>query len=439
MLKIGSGAGFSMDRLEPAVELAEKVDLDYLILECLAERTIAIAQKEKKQDSTKGFDPLLEERMHALLPILREKRFRIISNIGAANPLGAGKKIIDIAKSLNITIKVAVVLGDDVLQELDNESRLMESEKTVEEYQPIISANAYLGVEALLPALKTGADIIVTGRVADPSLFLAPMIHYYDWPLDDYDKLGQGTLIGHLLECAGQITGGYYADIGKKEVPNLENIGFPYAIVDRNGETIITKANDTGGVVNLGTVKEQLLYEVHDPSYYLTPDVTADFSNVRLSEVDTNMIKVTGGRGRKKPATYKVSIGYHAGYLSEGEISYAGSTAVERGELAKEILTHRLKNKVDNFRIDLIGMSSLNRTSFKNVKPYEIRVRAAALCQDEKTAKIIGNEVEALYTNGPYGGGGVRKHISECIGVVSTLMSRKLVDRKIQVEVLSNE
>ncbi|MFC0271751.1 acyclic terpene utilization AtuA family protein [Metabacillus herbersteinensis] len=439
MLKIGSGAGFSGDRLEPAIDLARNVDLNYLILECLAERTIAIAQKEKKNDPNKGYDPLLGERMYSLLPILDEKRFRIISNMGAANPVGAANKIIDIANELNISCTVAVVIGDDVLQVLNDEDNILENSNKVKDYKTIISANAYLGVEALLPALKTEADIIITGRVADPSLFLAPIIHYYGWSIDDYEKIGQGTVIGHLLECAGQITGGYYADVGKKEVPNLEDLGFPYAIVDKNGSAIINKTANSGGILNLQTVKEQLLYEVHDPSQYLTPDVTADFSNVVLTEIAPNQVKVTGGTGYKKPSHYKVSIGYNAGYLSEGEISYAGSSAVERGRLAENILKRRLSSKIADLRIDLIGLSSIHRTSFGDSYPYEIRLRAAALCKNEEDARRIGNEVEALYTNGPYGGGGARKRVSECIGVVSTFLPRELVDKQVKVEVYRDE
>ncbi|MDT8860825.1 DUF1446 domain-containing protein [Alkalihalobacillus sp. MEB130] len=438
MLKIGSGAGFSGDRLEPAVELAQKVDLDYLVLECLAERTIAIAQKEKKKDPTKGYDPLLSDRMHALLPVLNEKRFRIITNMGAANPIAAAKMTIEIAKEQGISCKIAVVTGDDVVKELDTDQEILENNYTVKDYQTI-SANAYLGVDALLPALATDADIIITGRVADPSLFLAPMIDHYGWSMDDYERIGQGTVVGHLLECAGQITGGYFADSGMKEVPNVAELGFPYATIQEDGTAIISKTPHSGGVVNLMTVKEQLLYEVHDPTHYLTPDVTADFSNVKLIEVGENEVKVSGGTGKEKPTSYKVSIGYHAGYLSEGEISYAGTTAVERGKMAETILRRRLSKEIPDMRIDLIGCTSVHRTSFGSHQPYEVRLRAAALCENQDVAKRLGNEVEALYTNGPYGGGGARKKVSECVGVVSTLVDRNVVDNQVSVEVFRYE
>ncbi|CAG9623036.1 acyclic terpene utilization AtuA family protein [Sutcliffiella rhizosphaerae] len=438
MLKIGSGAGFSGDRIEPAVELAEKVDLDYLVFECLAERTIAIAQKAKKKDHDKGYDLLLSERIKALLPVLDKKRFCLITNMGAANPVAAAKEIIKIAKELDIPCKVAVVTGDDVLTELKRNQEILETRKKVSDYK-VISANAYLGVEALLKALKTKPDIIITGRVADPSLFLAPMIDYYDWSLKDVEKLGQGTVVGHLLECAGQITGGYFADVGKKEVPQLEKLGFPYAMIKENGTAVINKTPNTGGVVNLHTVKEQLLYEVHDPANYLTPDVTADFSSVTLEQVDVNQVKVSGGTGRKKPDCYKVSVGYDAGYLSEAAISYAGSTAIERAKMAGDVVKKRLESIIDDVRIDLMGLTSVHRTQFGDYQPYEVRLRAAALCPTEEVAKRLGNEVEALYTNGPYGGGGVSKTITECVGVVSTLLERSIVDKQVNVEVFSNE
>ncbi|MEG9295469.1 acyclic terpene utilization AtuA family protein [Mangrovibacillus sp. Mu-81] len=441
MLKIGSGAGFSGDRLDPAVDLVKKIDLDYLMLECLAERTIAIAQKEKLHDPSRGYDPLLEERMYALLPELDVKRFRIISNMGAANPKAAAMKIVEIAEKLNISIKVAAVTGDDVLNKLSGSFALLENEKTVNDITHKISANAYLGADSILPALESDADIIITGRVADPSLALAPMIHHFGWDLDNYELLGKGTVIGHLLECAGQITGGYFADPGLKEVPNLEELGFPYAAIHADGSAVITKPDNTGGVVNLQTVKEQLLYEVHDPSQYITPDVKADFSTVSLEEIARDQVRVTGGSGKEKPETYKVSIGYQAGFIGEGEISYAGSTAIDRAKLAEEVIKKRLGNAdgINELRLDLIGVSSIHRTSFDEYRPYEVRLRAAVLVENEVLAEKVGNEIEALYTNGPYGGGGARKKVSECIGIVSTFLSREIVDLDRKVEVFKND
>lgn len=435
MLRIGSGAGFSGDRLEPAVLLAEQGKLDYLVLECLAERTIALAQKRKLQDLAAGYDPLLEKRMERLLPVIKKHGVRLLTNMGAANPIAAAEKIVEIARKQGLAIKVAAVTGDDVLAALDPGQKTLESDEPVFRYGTLISANAYIGADALLPALETDADVIVAGRVADPSLFLAPMIHHYGWSLDDYDRLAQGTVVGHLLECAGQITGGYFADPGKKDVPNLAQLGFPYADVEPDGTAVISKLEGTGGVIHLGTVKEQLLYEVTHPAAYLTPDSTADFTAVRLRELGPNRVQVSGGRGRPRPDTLKVSVGYHAGYIGEGEISYAGTNALGRAQLAGEIIRERLASyDLSEIRIDYIGCNSAHRTSFGAIdQPYEIRLRVAAKAASQELAAVIGEEVEALYTNGPAGGGGARKYVNEVIGIVSVLIPRDSVRTQVTI------
>lgn len=438
-IRIGCGAGFSGDRLDPSVVLAEKGELDYLVLECLAERTIGLAQKRKLQDPTKGYDPLLERRMESLLPIFKKNKVRLITNMGAANPMEGAKKVIEIAQKMGLNIKVAAVFGDDILTDLqfaNNDLRVIENGKSLNEYD-IVSANAYIGVEGILEALKNEADIIITGRVADPSLFLAPMIHEFGWSTDDYDLMGKGTVIGHLMECAGHITGGYFADPVKKPVPDMDNLGHPFADIFNDGTAVISKVDGTGGVVNLQTAKEQLLYEVINPHEYYTPDVIADFTTVFFKEIGKNKVQVTGGSGKKKPETYKVSVGYKAFYLGEGEISYAGASAFERAELAGNILEKRLKSQFDDFRMDYIGLNSVHRTHFSNLQSsilnpsYEIRLRVAAKTQDISKAALIGEEVEALYTNGPAGGGGVRKYVNEVIGIVSILIDRQVVQPQI--------
>lgn len=433
MLRIGSGAGFAGDRIEPAKILIEEAELDYIILEGLAERTIALSQKQKRKDSNLGYNEYLEERIQALLPSLLKNKVRLITNMGAANPIAAAKKITEIAKNMELKCKVAAVTGDDVFEALDRSSTAVESGKQLETYEPIISANAYLGMEALLPALETDADIIVTGRVADPSLYLAPMVHHYNWSMDDYNLIGQGTLIGHLLECGGQVTGGYFADPGKKEVTGLSNLGYPFAMVEPNGDAIITKPPKTGGIVNLQTVKEQLIYEIHDPENYITPDCIANFATARLKEIEKNKVLVQGASGKRKPEQLKVSVGYHAGYLGEGQISYAGSTAMNRAELAGEVLNERLAEFLPEVKIDLIGVSSLHHGSYGTHEPYEVRLRAAALCKTKEEAMRIGHEVEALYTNGPAGGGGARKSMEEVIGIISTLVDRNTITIKTNI------
>ncbi len=433
-IRIGCGAGFSGDRLEPALVLVEKGGLDYLVLECLAERTIALAQKRKLQDANKGYDPLLERRIKLLLPLLIKNNVRLITNMGAANPLAAAKAIISIAHSLNISVTVAAVTGDEVLDKIDINAAALETNTPIAGFGNIISANAYLGIDAIIPALQTNANIIITGRVADPSLFLAPMVFEFGWNKNDFDILGKGTVTGHLLECAGQITGGYFADPGKKDVPNMASLGHPFADVHADGTAHIGKVDGTGGTINLQTAKEQLLYEVVNPYEYYTPDVVADFTTVHLKQYGENIVSITGGGGQQKPATYKVSVGYQSHHLGEGEISYAGSNALARAQLAGGIICERLQGQVDDVKIDYMGCTSVHQTSFNNdAKPYEVRLRVAAKATTPEFAALVGEEVEALYTNGPAGGGGVRKYVTEVIGIVSTLIDRKLVSPSVTV------
>ncbi|GAB3762643.1 acyclic terpene utilization AtuA family protein [Spirosoma pomorum] len=425
-IRIGCGAGFSGDRLEPAVILAQKGNLDYLVLECLAERTIALAQKRKRQNPELGYDPLIERRIELLLPHLITNNVRLITNMGAATPLAAGQKIIEIAQRLSLTIKVAVVTGDDVFTQLTGSEAALETGNPLSASGTLISANAYLGIDAILPALATGANIVITGRVADPSLFVAPLVHEFGWSLDDADLIGQGTVIGHLLECAGQLTGGYFADsAGPKAIPNMAHLGHPFADVSADGRATFGKVAGTGGRLNVATAKEQLLYEVMDPSRYITPDVIADFTQVSLTEVGPDKVQAAGGRGGTRPDTLKVSVGYDGGYIGEGEISYAGANALGRAQLAGAIIQERLQDRFSDLRVDYIGSTSVHRSNFGNPPaPYEIRLRVAGRATSAQLAALVGEEVEALYTNGPAGGGGARKYVHEVVGIVSTLIDR---------------
>lgn len=424
-IRIGCGAGFSGDRIEPAILLAEKGNLDYLVLECLAERTIGLAQKRKLENPEKGYDPLLERRLTPLLPLIVANKIRLITNMGAANPLAAARKVVEIARNLGLSLRVVAVTGDDVFEQLDPSSLAMETQQPLNTSGELISANAYIGVEGILEALSFNPDVIITGRVADPSLFLAPMMHEFGWKATDYDLLGKGTVIGHLLECAGQIAGGYFADPIKKPVPDMANLGHPFADVFVDGTAVISKVEGTGGLINLQTVKEQLLYEVINPSAYYTPDVIADFTTVQLKEITENQVVISGGGGSPKPETYKVSVGYKAFYLGEGEISYAGQNALERATLAGEIMQERLQNRMNELRVDYVGVNSVHRTNFEStVIPYEVRLRIAGKANSAEDAALIGEEVEALYTNGPAGGGGVKKYVTEIVGIISVLMNR---------------
>ena len=433
-IRIGSGAGYAGDRIEPALELAQKGDINYLVFECLAERTIAIGQKQKQQNPEKGYNELLADRMYAVLPTCLEKGIKIITNMGSANPTAAGQRVLEIAKELGAKqLKIAVVTGDDVRDVLiKQDARLDEIGQPISASgKDILSANAYMGADTMVNALRDGADIIIAGRVSDPSLFLAPMMYEFNWAADDWEHLGKGTCLGHLLECAGQITGGYYADPGFKDIPHLERLGFPIAEIDQNGDAVITKVAGSGGCVCVDTCKEQMLYEIHRPDSYITPDVVADFTGVTFTQVGDDRVRVQGATGRAKTDTLKVSVGYQDGFIGEGEISYAGPGAVARGRLALEIVKGRFEVcgfAPSEVRFDLIGVDALHGAErSQRSEPYEVRARVAARCTTRAQAVKVGNEVETLYTNGPAGGGGVNKGVKEILAMDSTLLARSLV------------
>ena len=437
-IRIGSGAGYGGDRLEPALELMEKGNLDYIGFECLAERTIAIAQDERRKDPSKGYNHLLTYRMEQVIPLAFKKKIKVITNMGAANPEKAAEIMADLAEIAGVHgMKIAAVTGDDVLEQIKNQDDLI----ILETGQPlssikerIVSANAYLGALSIVEALENGADIIVTGRVADPSLFLAAMIYEFGWSTEDFKKIGKGTLIGHLLECAAQVCGGYFADPGAKDVPELWNVGFPLVEVDGSGDGFVSKIPESGGLLNTATCIEQMLYEIHDPEKYFTPDCTADFSKVEFQELEKDKVAFKGASGNKATDTYKVSVGYKNGFLGEGEISYGGVNCFKRAELAIEILQKRLSSKeFSDLRLEMIGVNAIDPLNHSNVtsEASEVRVRIAGKSQNASEARKIGLEVEALYTNGPAGGGGATQKMSELISIASVLLPKKEVKTKI--------
>jgi hypothetical protein len=433
-IRIGSGAGYSGDRIEPAVELAEKGDIQYLVFECLGERTVALAQQARMKNPESGYDPLLEERIRAVLPLCAARGIKIVTNMGAANPVAAARKTAEIAKSHGLSsLRIAAVVGDDVLDACkEGDLPIMEFEGTIKQLgNRLLSANAYLGAEPMARALTEGADVVITGRASDPALFLAPMIHAFGWAMDDWNLLGQGTVAGHLLECAGQITGGYFADPGYKDVEGLARLGFPIGEVGEDGSLVITKVAGSGGAVTAQTCKEQLLYEVHDPRQYIQPDVVADFSQVKVEEIAPDRVRVSGGRGTKRTDTLKVSVGYVDSYIGEGQISYAGPGALARGRLALEIVRERLKLTgvaAGELRFELVGVDSLHgpEVSTHANEPYEVRVRVVGRTENLREAVRIGNEVETLYTNGPAAGGGAFKSARDVVAVASVLLPRDL-------------
>lgn len=438
-VRLGSGAGYSGDRIEPAIELAAKGEIDYLVFECLGERTVALAQQARLQDPNAGYDPLLAARMRAVLPICRANGIKIITNMGAANPDAAAQATRDIARALGIKgLRIAAVSGDEVLTAAREHD--VSIEETGESINALgnrtVSANAYIGAKPIADALAAGADVVITGRAADPALFLAPLVHEFGWAWDDWNALGKGTVAGHLLECAGQITGGYFADPDFKDVEGLARLGFPIGEVREDGDLVVTKVAGSGGCITPATVKEQLLYEIHDPARYYQPDVVADFSQVRVEEIAPDAVRVSGGAGAPKTGMLKVSVGYLDSYIGEGQISYAGPGAEARGRLALEIVRERLniiRAQTSETRFDLIGVNALHGEALSaGQEPYEVRVRVTGRTDSMEDAVKIGNEVETLYTNGPAGGGGAWKSAREVIGIVSALIPEELVRPQIR-------
>lgn len=424
--RVGAGTGFAGDRLDGALELLRRAGLDDLVLECLAERTIALSQLSRIHDPSLGYDERLVERLGALLPLAAAGGTRVLTNMGAANPPAAGRAAQRLVDELGLPTRVAVVTGDDVLEQLDGSALAAEDGRSLESHGEIVSANAYLGADALLPALRVGADLVIAGRVADPSLYVAALVDRLGWDMADWPRLATATMVGHLLECAGQLTGGYYADPGRKDVPGLDRLGFPFAEVGADATAVVTKLADTGGVLDVATATEQLLYEITDVSGYVTPDVVLDLRGATLTQLGTDRVGLGGAEGGPRPDELKVSVGYRAGVRADAEIIYAGANSRARARLAVETLQRRVRGaaaRVEYLLID--GTATSARDS------YEVSlVRLSGMAQDRAGADDLAHEVEALYTNGPAAGGGVRYVTKPVVGIVSTYLPREAVTVK---------
>ncbi|TPN85586.1 DUF1446 domain-containing protein [Mesorhizobium sp. CU2] len=439
-VRVGSGAGMADDRIAPAQAIAERGGLDYLVMECLAERTIARETLDRSKDPSRGYTPSLRQRIRAVLPACRANGTRIVTNMGAANPRSAAAVIAEEAQALGLATPFsAVVLGDDVAELVRGEGGLatLEDGLPLEEILPrMASANAYLGADAVRDALGTGAEIVVTGRVADPSLFLGPMLHHFGWSYDDLDRLAAGTVAGHLLECSGQLTGGCFADPGRKEVEDLAGLGYPFADVSMDGRVTLSKTPQSGGRIDRATCTEQLLYEIHDPSRYITPDCVLDITGVDFVQRGKDRVEVVGAAARARTDSYKVVVGYFDGYIGIGEMGFAGINAVARARLGAEVVKERLSRLgfvYPEMRVDLIGMSSLHGDAASRPEPYEVRLRIAARSNDRTAAAAVGAEVRGLHMQGPAGaGGGYSLGVQEVLAVKSVLLPRNRVTHRVE-------
>jgi hypothetical protein len=442
-IRIGCGAGFSGDRWDAAVPVVKTLAASpgpaYLIFETLAERTLALAQLRRRQDSSAGYEPTLERFIAPVLADCLAAGIPIIGNFGAANPHGAAARLHELAASLGLPpLRIAVIEGDDLAAVLPP-AQLAALVPEAHRSSPLVSANVYLGAAEIAAALAGGAQVVVTGRVADPALALGPALAAFGWAPDDWDRLAAGTMAGHLLECGAQVTGGYFADPGLKDVPGLADVGFPIVELNADGRFVVTKAAGTGGCVDRRTVIEQLLYEIHDPAAYLTPDVIADISQAEVKAVGPDRVEVTGVRGHARPATLKATLCFEGGWLAEGEISYAGPNALARARLAGDIVVSRMKKLGLGHlptRRDYIGVSSVlgddagrwSDGATREQRPAEdVRLRFAAAATARAEAESITREVLALYTCGPAAGGGIRTCVTPRLGSGSCLVPRDML------------
>jgi hypothetical protein len=436
-LTIGCAAGFGGDRTDAAGPLVDTLLArgipGVLVFEVLAERTLALAQLDRRQNPERGYASLLEPMVRPILGRCLECGIPLVGNFGAANPRAAARLIRQMAADQGVRqARVAVVEGDD-LSDARGRELLRGRLDPADAGREVVSANAYLGAAAIAAALRAGAQVVVTGRVADPSLAVGPAMAHFGWSETDWDTLGRATIAGHLIECGAQVTGGYFADPGFKDVSDLHAVGFPIVEVAADGSFVVGKADRTGGAVDCRTVKEQLLYELHDPAAYLTPDVVADISDAEVEQVGPNRVAVHGVRGHPRPEMLKVLVCFAGGWLGEGEISYAGPNAERRARLAAEIVRRRVGDGL-SVRFDLVGVLSAfgddSGRAFARLPPgdtRDVRLRVAAAHPDRTEVEGVLREVTALYTCGPAGGGGVRTAITARLHSASCLVPRDLV------------
>ena len=441
-VRLGCGLAFWGDNIQPALDMVERGDIDYLCCDHLAELTMSILNKQKARDPELGYTRDVIDLLRNVLPTCHEKGIKVITNAGGANPRSCALRIAELCGTLGIHgLKIALVTGDDILGRLDELMADGVDFESLDTGQPLSTvrdrmthANVYIGCEGIVEALELGADIVVCGRVTDMALYLGPMRHELGWAADAWELLGAGTAIAHLVECGGQATGGLYAG-GWREVPDLERIGYPIVDVFEDGTAVITKAPGTGGEVSVGTLSEQLVYEVLDPGNYLTADATADLTQIRLEQIGTNEVRVTGARGLPRPATLKVNMGYRAGFVGEAQFTYTWPDAYEKARGGIALLEKRLEMagfRADAVRVEYLGWDSM----WGGVLPppdapelNEIVVRYAARCPDPGEARKVYHESVPLYNNGPAGVGGIgtRPPVKELFGLWPCLVPRELV------------
>lgn len=408
-LRLGSCSAYENDHLDAAVALAESGKIDYLIFDCLSEKTISEANLRKIRGDI-GYDVFLEEKLRAVLPGSIRHGVKLIANAGAADVEGAARVTTKVCQELGLSgVKVCYVLGDNVLNLVKNQNPIVREtgEKISTFGDKLISAHVYEGAETIVQSLGRGADIVLTGRAGDSAQFLAAMIHEHGWSFNDQDLIGKGLGIGHLLECAGQATGGYHADPNIKKVPNLEFLGFPIANVYPNGDAIITKLPDTGGIVNTRTVTEQLVYEIDDPANYIHTDGIVDFTTTEITEIGKNQVLVSKTTGHSRPQNLKVVIGVLEGFVGMGRAVYCGSRAYDKARLAGEVVVKRMSTLygVDSstLQVDIIGANAIFNWDLDLSALKEVELRITGRFKTRQQAWKLMYTVSELPCNGPTG------------------------------------
>ncbi|WP_045519520.1 acyclic terpene utilization AtuA family protein [Neobacillus niacini] len=448
-VRIGAAQGFYGDTIEPAVSTAEKGNVQYLCFDALAELTMAILVKDKKKNENAGYTKDISLQMKALLPYVKQKGIKLLTNGGGINPIGAQQEILRVAREMGINgLKVAVVTGDNVIDRLPEflekgyPLKHIESGEPVEEIKERLEfANAYIGAQPIVKALEAGADIVVTGRTTDTAQFLAPLIYEFGWGEEEWDKLASGVFMGHLLECSAQSTGGNYS--GKWwEIEGFDKMGYPIAEVSENGDFIISKVEDRGGLVSVDTVKQQMLYEIHDPAAYITPDVVVDLSNVKLENVRPNQVKVTGVKGHPRTDTLKVVMGYENGYAGQVIVGFSWPDAMMKAKKVDEIIRIQLERNGLNYeevRTDFMGYNSLSGPLAHDNQSElnEVFLRMTVRAKTKPEAAKFSRLFPPLALNGPPSMSGFTGNAAPraLLGMWSALLPREEVESQIQVEV----
>lgn len=444
MIRIGNGCGFWGDNLDAPIDLAANGALDYLTLEYLAELTMSILAQQKQRDATAGYAGDFLDVLERLVPYLKaQPRLKIVTNAGGMNPGSCAAKAQALLAQGGLgDIPVAMVSGDDLLPHLDALLAAGHPLTNLDDGRPlsdvrsrVVSANAYLGAEPIVEALRLGARVVITGRVADASLTLGPCVHEFNWAWDDWDRLAAGTVAGHLIECGAQATGGLWCHWD--EAPDLARVGYPIALVAPDGSMTLTKPEGTGGAVNVETIAEQLLYEVGDPAAYLTPDVVADFTSVRLAQAGPAAVSITGSKGAPAPPTLKVSIAYRDGFASSGTLVIAGPDSVVKARRCGEILLERLRRidqAPEHSSIECLGAgASAPGVLTAGSDPVEVVLRVAVRDASRSKVERFTKEFAPLVTSGPPGVTGYttgRPAVREVFAYWPALLARSAIQGK---------